>query len=349
MNEKTDIRQLIPTELEAWFEAADEKKFRVRQLLEWMWTKGINDFNLMTNFSVELRNKLTAEFDFQRITLINQQISADKTVKAAFRCYDNQVIEAVLIPSDDRVTVCISVQTGCKMGCTFCATGLNKQARDLTFWEIFEQVAYSRREASLRFGAELSNIVVMGMGEPFMNYENLTRAISLISGTPGFGMSPSRITVSTVGIPDMILRAADEDAKFNLAFSLHASTDAERNKIIPINKKHKIDDVIDALKYFQQQTGGDVTFEYLMLNGVNDSPDDLKRLISLCCNFRVKVNLIPYNIVPGLPYKSSSDEIIDYFVASLSKKGIIAIRRKSRGSDIAAACGQLAGTGGKSY
>jgi len=343
MEKRKNIRLLDNHDITDFFLSHGEKKFRTQQLNDWLWSKAVTDIGMMSNFSEQLRQKLDEEFVVNAIKPESVNKSEDGSCKIVFCCYDSQRFESVLIPAKNRVTVCVSVQTGCSAGCKFCASGKKRRFRNLEYPEIFDQIVYARTYSKEVFNAELTNIVFMGMGEPFFNYENLRKAIEKITGTPGLGMSNERLTVSTVGIADMIKRAADDDMKFNIAFSLHATTNEQRNSIIPVNKKFNIEENFEALAYFSEKTRKKVTIEYVMISGVNDKPDDLKRLISLVSGKRYIVNIIPYNQVEGIPYLSSTQEIIDYFVKTLTDKGVIAKVRESRGGDIGAACGQLAG------
>jgi len=256
--------------------------------------------------------------------------------------YDNNKIEGVLIPSGKRNTACISTQVGCKINCTFCATGQLGYKRNLMYTEIYDQVIILNELALQKTGRSLSNIVMMGMGEPLLNYDSVKQAINYITGKVGLGMSPSRLTVSTVGIPEMIVKLADEQIKYNLALSLHSADNNKRKQLIPIAKKYSLNDLIVSLKYFYEHTHNRIIIEYLLLGDINDSTEDAEKLAKFCKNFPVKINLIGYNQVIGLNFKKSSETNIKKFKELLEAKNLIVNYRRSRGDDINAACGQLA-------
>lgn len=249
------------------------------------------------------------------------------------------LIETVLIPSKDKSTVCVSSQVGCKLKCSFCATGGLGFTRNLLPEEIFDQVVAVKRLGEER-GLPLSNIVLMGMGEPLLNYENVLAAIERITAEDGLGMSPYRLTLSTSGIVEGIKRLADDDVRFNLAISLHSAVNTTRDKIMPINKAYPLTELAEAIRYFVDKTGTRPTFEYLLLKGVNDSLDDAKALALFCRQFPVKINIIEYNEVDNAPYRHSPDACRDQFVRYLESKNIVVNIRRSKGKDIDAACGQ---------
>ena len=341
---KTDIRQFDLSELESWFVAKGEKRFRARQIQEWLWKKGAQSFEEMTNLSKDLRQLLNEHFLINGIKEDKVQYSNDGTIKFRFKLHDGHLIEAVLIPveKDNRYTVCVSSQVGCSLTCKFCATGKMKRIRNLDAAEIYDQVVLVNRVAEKHFGHPLTNIVYMGMGEPLLAYKNVLQSIHRISSPDGLHMSPRRITVSTAGIAKMIRKLADDEVRFNLALSLHAADDEKRDVIMPINEHNNLDTLMEALLYFYKKTRNRISYEYIALRGVNDSMEDAKKLLRLCKHFPVRVNIIEYNpIGDGLFEKSDSDQI-DRFAQYLTDNEVTVTVRRSRGKDIDAACGQLA-------
>ncbi|MFP4041751.1 MAG: 23S rRNA (adenine(2503)-C(2))-methyltransferase RlmN [Bacteroidales bacterium] len=343
MQEKANIRKYSLEELVEYFLRKGRKKFRAKQVYEWLWTKGVTTFDQMTNLSSEDREELANEFFIQTIQIHQQQKSSDGTIKLSFKTYDNYLIEGVLIPAGNRTTACISSQIGCKLNCSFCATGTIKFKRNLTAGEIFDQVQYLNKLSLKTYQSSLSNIVYMGMGEPLLNYREVMQSINYITEKEGMNFSPKRITLSTVGLPDQIKQLADNNIKFNLAVSLHSAIEKTRSKLVPVNKKYNLEDLKEALKYFHNQSGKRITFEYLMLEGINDSLKDAKALAEYCKNFPVKINLIEYNPYSGLNYNKTKPDDLKAFQEFLEKRNMIVKIRKSRGQDIDAACGQLAG------
>lgn len=339
---KLDIKQQSIEHLESFLLENGEKKFRAKQIYEWIWKKNANSFDDMTNISINTRQLLKDNFSFQQIQLKTQQSSSDGTIKFGFELHDGQMAEGVLIPSGNRTTACISSQAGCNVGCKFCATAKLGFIRNLTAAEIYEQVFVINEHSESIYGHKLTNIVYMGMGEPLLNYSNVLQSIDLITTDKGLEMSPRRITLSTSGIAKGIRKLADDQIKFNLALSLHAATDKKRSDLMPVNDVNDLQDIIEAISYFVQKTNTRPTFEYLMLGGFNDTLDDAKALAKFCRNFPSKVNLIEYNPVEGDNYKKSKAEDINTFVAFLESKNMVVNVRRSRGKDIDAACGQLA-------
>jgi len=343
LQNKTDIRTLTKEQLIAQLETLGEKPFRAKQIYEWLWKKSAVDFDEMTNLSKGLREKLKEHFIILPISAYKVQKSNDGTIKSAFQLHDKHLIEGVLIPTEDRATACVSSQVGCSLTCSFCATGFLKRERNLTAAEIYDQVVLINQQANESIGRNLSNIVFMGMGEPLLNYSNVVTAIDKITSEEGLNMSAKRITVSTAGIAKMIKKLADDNVRFNLALSLHAADDEKRNTIMPINEQNNIEVLIEALQYFQSKCKGEVTFEYILLDGVNDSMDDAKNLVELCKRVNdVKVNVIEYNKIDQAAFHKSTVETREQFIDYLNKHKVIANVRKSRGKDIDAACGQLA-------
>ncbi len=341
---KKDIRQLNKQALEAIFGEWGEPRFRVKQVQEWLWQKGVHSFDAMTNLPKGLREKLSQHFVIQPIILDKRQDSFDGTIKSRWRLHDGHLVESVLIPvpEDNRYTVCVSCQVGCSLTCSFCATGRMKRVRNLDAAEIFDQVVLVNQQSLEVFGHPLTNIVYMGMGEPLLAYSNVLESIERITSPEGLGMSPKRITVSTAGIAKMIKKLADDNVKFNLALSLHAADDAKRNQIMPINEQNDLAALLEALHYFYQLTGNRISYEYIAFQNFNDNLEDAHQLLRLCKRFPVRVNIIEYNPIDGAPFLKSAQHKIDEFAQYLRDHGIMVTVRRSRGKDIDAACGQLA-------
>lgn len=337
-NDGTDIRSLTRSQIEAFLLSHGVRRFRADQVHEWLWKKRVAGFAFMTNLPKDLRELLERHFIFHGAVPGEVQQSSDGTRKAIFGLHDGNQVEAVLIPSGSRLTACVSSQAGCALGCTFCATGKLGFTRNLTAGEIFDQAF-----GLLKPGEALSNIVFMGMGEPFLNYGEVTAAIDRITGPDGQGMSPQRITVSSVGIPKMIRKMADDRPRYHFALSLHAATDEKRDRIIPFNRQHPLAEVRDAMIHYHKTTGKRFTIEYILLGNFNDSSADASALARFCKNFPVKINLIEYNAVPETGFYGATKEQTVRFAASLEKLNLVVNIRESRGRDIAAACGQLAG------
>jgi 23S rRNA (adenine2503-C2)-methyltransferase len=296
----------------------------------------------MSNLSVSSRKLLEENFSLKKITVADEQVSSDRTVKCAFEVEPGKVVEGVLIPTNSRMTACISSQVGCSLSCAFCATGRLKMLRNLTAGEIYDQVVYLRNQAEGRYQIPLSNIVYMGMGEPLLNYRNVLASIEKITSPDGLGMSPQRITVSTAGVAKMIKKLGDDGVKFNLALSLHAANDAKRNKIMDINESNNLESLAEALKYFHEKTGSRVTFEYIIFKDFNDSIKDAHELANYCKNLPVKINIIEYNPIDDGEYQQANPERVEAFAKFLESKNLVVNIRRSRGKDIDAACGQLA-------
>lgn len=339
--EKINIRTLSLEELTDLLVEAGEKAFRAKQIWQWMWQKGITRFEDMNNLSKAMRQVLADRFVIRTAALTHIQKSHDGTTKLGFILSDGNLIETVQIPFKDKTTVCVSSQVGCKLKCSFCATGHLGFTRDLLPEEIFDQVVVVKRMTEER-EMPLSNIVFMGMGEPLLNYDNVLRAIDRITSPDGLGVSPSRITVSTSGIPDAIRRLADDGVRFNLAISLHSAVNAIREQLMPVNKSYPLPLLAEAVQYFVRKTGTRPTFEYLLLKDFNDSLEDAKALALFCKQFPIKINLIEYNPVDGLCYQRSPVAKRDQFIRFLESKNMVVNLRRSKGKDIDAACGQLA-------
>jgi 23S rRNA (adenine2503-C2)-methyltransferase len=341
---KIDIRLLTKKELEDTLVSLGEPKFRAKQLLEWMWKKGVTDFEEMTNLSKSLREKLQEKYTINSIVLDKSQNSLDGTIKSRFKLHDGTLIESVLIPvpDHDRFTVCVSTQVGCSLTCKFCATGQMGRIRNLDAGEIFDQVIAVNQQCMETFQHPLTNIVYMGMGEPLLTYKNTMESIHWITSPEGLGWSPKRITVSTAGIAKMINKLADDNVKFNLALSLHAADDTKRDTIMPINEQNSLGVLIDSLEYFYKKTGNRISYEYIAFQGFNDNVDDAVNLAKLCKKFPVRVNIIEYNQIDGVTFEKSDENRLDKFAAHLTRLGVTVTVRRSRGKDIDAACGQLA-------
>jgi 23S rRNA (adenine2503-C2)-methyltransferase len=342
LSAKKDIRALSTDELSEFFLHHGEKKFRAKQVMEWLWKKSAGSFDDMSNLSVGTRELLHEHFDLRKIKLSDEQISSDKTIKCAFEVEPGKVVEGVLIPTNSRMTACISSQVGCSLSCAFCATGRLKMLRNLTAGEIYDQVVYLKNQAEGRYNIPLSNIVYMGMGEPLLNYKNVLSSVEKITSPDGLGMSPQRITISTAGVAKMIMKLGDDQVKFNLALSLHAANDEKRNKIMDINESNNLESLSQALKYFYSKTGTRVTFEYIIFKDFNDSVKDAHVLANYCKNLPVKINIIEYNPIEDGEYQQASPERVEAFAAFLESKNLVVNVRRSRGKDIDAACGQLA-------
>ncbi len=339
---KKDIRALTRDDLKGYFHEIGEPTFRADQVYEWLWQKSAQNFESMTNLSLELREKLDENFVINHIRVDQMQRSEDGTVKNAVRLYDGKVVESVLIPTDKRITACISSQVGCSLDCHFCATGQMERMRNLNPDEIYDQVVAIHNEALELYGRPLTNIVFMGMGEPLMNYKNVLEAIDKITSPEGLGMSPKRITLSTVGLAKMIRKLADDEVKFKLALSLHSAIDEVRDQIMPINKVNPVNDLLLALQYWYDKTRSKVTLEYVVWEGINDRTEDIQALVEFAKRIPCKVNLIEYNPTDDDRFRQAPSNIIDAYSHALGQVGVIAKVRRSRGKDIDAACGQLA-------
>lgn len=342
MNKKLNIRSLSLEELSEKVVALGEKAFRAKQVHEWLWKKGVAQFSEMRNIPALLKEKLEDSFSINKLKVEDVQKSEDGTIKSAFKLYDGNVVEGVLIPSKNRTTACISTQVGCSLSCAFCATGKLGRIRNLTADEIYDQVTAVMEQSEKFQNKRLANIVYMGMGEPLLNYSETLRSINMIISKDGLGMSPSRITVSTAGIAKMIRKLGDDQVKFNLALSLHAANDKKRSEIMEINNDNSLEELSSALKYFYDNTGSRITFEYILFKDFNDSLEDAAELAEFSKVVPVKINLIEYNAVEGVSYSKADPARTDAFSTFLESKNMIVNVRRSRGKDIDAACGQLA-------
>lgn len=341
--QKQDIRNLSFERLTTTLSQLGEKPYRAKQIYEWLWKKSAGSFEEMTNLSKNTRQWLADNFVFNKLTLDQQQLSSDGTIKSSFRLYDDNLVEGVLIPTENRMTACISSQVGCSLNCKFCATGYLDRKRNLTAGEIYDQVVVIAQQAETQYSIPLSNIVFMGMGEPLLNYANVLQSTEYITSAAGLGMSPKRITVSTAGIAKMIQKLGDDQVKFNLALSLHAANDEKRNQIMSINETNHLEILKQSLKYFYQQTKNRVTFEYITFHNFNDSLQDAEELYQFAKHVPSKINIIEYNPIDQADFSKTTDDRLDAFANYLEKKGLVVKVRRSRGKDIDAACGQLAG------
>ncbi len=331
--------------MESYFTDMGEKPFRAAQVIQWIYQHGITDFTEMTTLSKTLREKLSEVAQIELPTIISEQVSEDDTRKWLLQLDTNNSIETVFIPEKDRGTLCISTQVGCALDCSFCSTGKQGFNRNLTTGEIIGQLWIASQALGVykHKNRTISNIVMMGMGEPMLNFDNVVTAMNLMMEDHAFGLSRKRVTLSTSGLVPAIDKLA-EVSDVSLAISLHATNDELRNKLVPINKSYPVVELIEACKRYAKIRAVDtITFEYVMLRGINDSEAEARMLVKLMNGIPAKINLIPFNPFPGTEYKCSSAMVIDKFRDILLKGGIFAITRKTRGEDIDAACGQLVG------
>ena len=342
---RTNLLGLNRRGLEAFVTSLGQKPFRARQLMKWIYKRGASDFSAMTDLARDFRGLLEQHAEIRPPEIVTVQHSADGTRKWMLRMDAAQGIEMVFIPEPGRGTLCISSQVGCALDCSFCSTGQQGFNRNLSVAEIVGQVWLAKRELGFRPGEDriISNVVFMGMGEPLANYRNVLPAIELMLDDRGFELSRRRVTLSTSGLVPQIYRLA-EDCNVALAVSLHAPNDELRDQLVPINRKHPIRELLESCwHYLEQQNGRSITFEYVMLDGVNDSPAHALELARLLRGRAAKVNLIPFNTFPGTQYRRSPPEAISRFRDLLNARGVTATTRRTRGGDIDAACGQLVG------
>jgi 23S rRNA (adenine2503-C2)-methyltransferase len=367
---QTDIKSLTREELENWFKENQEPAYRVKQLMDWLYVRRVTDWDAMSNLPKILREKLRGNFSLQTLELVRKQGSSDTTQKFLWKLADGSFIESVLIPANpalysqasDRHTLCVSTQVGCAYGCKFCASGLEGWKRNLLSHEIVEQVMGVERYCAAEnltqssnsqlpspknpgnaFPAErvVDNIVVMGMGEPLANYDNLLKALRLLNSPWGGRIGARKITVSTSGLAPQIRKLADEPEQFSLAISLHGATNEVRGEIMPVNKKFPLAELAAALDYYQAKCGRFITFEYILIAGVNDSIEQTKPLAALAKRLKAKVNLIPYNTVEDLPWQRPDEPTCEKFLLALKQQKVVCTLRREKGHDIDAACGQL--------
>lgn len=338
-----NLRHIPVDVLEQTLTEWGEPKFRIKQIKDWIWVKNIGSIEEMTNISKELRARLHDLFYIPKVSIDHSQFSEDGTVKSRFRLHDDRFVEGVLIPTDKRMTACVSSQVGCSLSCKFCATGYMKRMRNLDWDEIVDEVTLIDGLAQERYNKKLTNIVFMGMGEPLLNYKNMMQAIERITSPEGLGMSPRRITVSTAGVSKMIRQLGDDGVKFKLALSLHAANDAKRNEIMPINESNDLKTLIESLNYFYQKTKNEITLEYILFSEFNDSLEDAAELVKVYRQIPADlVNIIEYNPIEMADFKKPNEAVTDRFMDYLAKHRVNARLRRSRGKDIDAACGQLA-------
>jgi len=338
-----NLREVSLGELETMLVAMGEPKFRAKQVHEWVWQKFAADIHDMTNLSKALREKLSETFFIPKVRMHHSQYSSDGTIKNRLQLHDGFYVESVLIPTEKRMTACVSSQVGCSLSCKFCATGYMDRKRNLDFDEIVDEVTLLNELSEKHYSKHLSNIVFMGMGEPLLNYGNVMRAIEKITSPDGLGMSPRRITVSTAGVAKMIRKMADDKVKFKLALSLHAANDHKRNEIMPINETNNLETLIDALNYFYTQTGSEITFEYILFKDFNDSIRDAEELVKVYRRVPADlVNIIEYNPIDAARFEKPEEEVVNEFMKYLTAHKVNVRLRRSRGKDIDAACGQLA-------
>lgn len=336
--EKIDLRSFTQAHLTEYIEEIGQPAYRARQLFSWLYKPGIISFSQMTDLSKDLRAVLEEKAYFSSLKPIREEKSRDGAIKYGFELQDGTMIESVLIPEEERLTLCVSSQAGCAMGCRFCLTGSMGFKRNLTPAEIVNQVLAARERTD-----QINNLVFMGMGEPLANFNNLLTALAVLQDQRGLNFSDRRITVSTSGIVPKI-RELGEKSKVNLAVSLHAVDDATRSSLMPINATYPVDTLLEACRQFPLPKRKRIMFEYILLKDINDSAEDAKQLAKKLRNIRCKINLLPYNECPTLPYKRPSEERVTIFQKILWEAGYTVIVRSSRGDDISAACGQLAGS-----
>jgi 23S rRNA (adenine2503-C2)-methyltransferase len=345
---KYDLKSLSKAQLTQLCNELGIEKFRAKQIFQWLYQKGAQSFDEMTNLSKELRERLASVSFIRTISLAQKQVSKDGTTKFLYTLFDDRQVEAVLIPEffpdgvADRLTVCVSSQVGCVFGCAFCATGKMGFFRNLTPGEIVDQITTINQYCMEAHGKKITNIVYMGMGEPLHNYQSVMASTTILTDQLGLELSAKRITVSTVGLAKQIKQIADEEQDFNLAISLHAAMDEKRDKIMPINASMNLAELKVALQYYYQKTRKPVTFEYLLFDGFNDQPEDAKALANISKWLPSKVNIIMYNNVLGVELQRAREDRLDAFLRNLTKQNVRATVRRSRGDDIDAGCGQLA-------
>lgn len=338
-----NLRHIQLEDLEQLFLEWSEPKFRAAQVYDWLWKKHAGSIDEMSNLPKSLRDRLNQHFFIPKVNIHFSQYSQDGTIKSSLRLEDERLIEGVLIPTDKRMTACVSSQVGCSLSCKFCATGFMPRSRNLSYDEIVDEVTLLNQQAIQEYGRNLSNIVFMGMGEPLLNYANVVKAIDKITSPDGLGMSPRRITVSTAGVAKMIKKLGDDGVRFKLALSLHAANDEKRNEIMPINETNNLKSLVEALNYYYSKTKNKISLEYILFKDLNDSISDAKDLVKIYRQIPADlVNIIEYNSVEGTRFQKPDEETADRFILYLSDQGVNARVRRSRGKDIDAACGQLA-------
>lgn len=340
--EKPYLTQLSQEELLEWFEQQGERAFRLKQVQEWLYQKAASSWEDLSNLSRATRSKLHCAFRFPKLKLLKVEDSADgQTKKFLWEMEDGQRVESVLIESGIRRTLCVSSQIGCRARCSFCASGKLGLARNLEAHEIINQLLSVNQFLKER-GERITHVVFMGMGEPLENFENVVKTIRTFTDPQAVGISARRITVSTVGLPDMIQKLADEDLRVNLVLSLHGSSQKSRKRLIPYARKYELSEILFAMRYYSRKSKRDITYEYTLVENVNDSPDHAEELADLIGRDQCTVNLIPLNPVPGVNLTRPSTEAIQRFRSVLTRRNVVNTCRYTKGKDIAAACGQLA-------
>ncbi len=341
MENKDDIRLLDSTQLEEFFVSENQKKYRVSQVLDWVWNKGVDNFSQMSNLSDNLRNTLNEKYVLNKPIEIESSRSIDGTIKYSIQLHDKNYIEAVLIPAKKRVTACISSQAGCSLDCKFCATSRLVRKRNLFFYEIYDQLFYLNEQSKLYFERKISNVVFMGMGEPLLNYKNVVKAIKKMKMVGGLNFSGKKITISTSGIPKVIRQIAEENLNCNLAVSLHSAIQKTRQIIMPFSEKFPLEDLIESLKYWYRFTKKKILYEYIIFDGINDNIEHINALVKICKILPCKVNFIEYNPIGDKMFRQCKAEKLKLYQRHLTNEGIVNTFRFSRGRDIEAACGQL--------
>jgi 23S rRNA (adenine2503-C2)-methyltransferase len=336
--DKIDLLGLLPEEVEAFFAERELERYRSAQVLEWLYAHGARSFDEMTNLSKGLREELARDFFITNLVPAKVQQSRDRTKKYLFVLRDGAQVEAVLLPEGGRSTVCISTQVGCAFGCAFCASGAGGLARNLTSGEIVDQARHAKFDAD---AGRLTNIVLMGMGEPLANYDNMAKAVRIFLHERGFALGKRRVTISTAGYVPGISKLAGDDLPVRVALSLHAVDNKTRDRLMPINRRYPIEQVVEACGRLVKNRRTPLTVEYMLIEGENDSLEDAARLWEICRSLEAKVNLIPYNAVSPGDFGPPSHEKVLEFQSELRRRGILAFIRRSRGVDIDAACGQL--------
>ena len=337
-----DIRLIKPENLEQLLKKNKFLTYRSKQIQNWARKIDIQSFNQMSNLPNDLIQFLTENFKLNKSKVKTSKKSFDGTIKFAIQLYDNLIVEAVLIPSNKRVTACVSSQVGCSLDCNFCATSKIKKMRNLESYEIFDQIMLLNKESINHFSSPITNIVFMGMGEPLLNYKNVIESIDQITSDFGIGISYKKITLSTSGISKMIRKMADDNVKFNLAISLHTALEKTRNKVMPFSKSFPIKELVDSLEYWYKKIKRKITFEYLIWKEINDDFEHINALVSICKRIPSKVNIIEYNDTDNSMFRNADDKWINNYVTTLKENRIPVSVRRSRGKDIDAACGQLA-------
>ena len=337
-----DIRLITLENLEQLLKKNKFPTYRSKQIQNWARKIDIKSFNQMSNLPNDLIQFLSKNFKLNKSKVKTSKKSSDGTIKFAIQLYDNLIVEAVLIPSNKRITACVSSQVGCSLDCNFCATSKIKKMRNLESYEIFDQIMLLNKESINYFSSPTTNIVFMGMGEPLLNYKNVIESIDQITSDFGIGISYKKITLSTSGISKMIKKMADENVKFNLAISLHTALEKTRNKVMPFSKSFPITELVDSLEYWYKKIKRKITFEYLIWNEINDDFEHINALVSICKRIPSKVNIIEYNDTHNSMFRNADEKWINNYVTTLKENRIPVSLRRSRGKDIDAACGQLA-------